>query len=118
MYIVAEDYGIKRAGEFLRRRKKARSVAAWEEFVGSHDRTFAPLGFALVTFSFLAQSARAVRTRRHCAACASHICSAKVLLQPPSSRLDPWRSGKRPIPSEGSLSAMQPPWPSGPYVTR
>ncbi len=55
IYIVAEDYGIKRAGAFLRLNKDCTEEAErlWEAFVNDHDRSLAPFGYFTVTMTFL-----------------------------------------------------------------
>ena len=47
IYIVAEDYGIKRAGAFLRlnRGETDKIERLWEAFVGKYDRSLAPFGY-------------------------------------------------------------------------
>ena len=55
IYIVAEDYGIKRAGAFLRLQDvpTENSERMWERFVSRYDRSLAPFGFFIATMTFL-----------------------------------------------------------------
>ena len=57
LYIVAEDYGVKRSGEFLGSEKSESCPAEkyYENtFVKEHDNKFAPLAFFFVTMILLA----------------------------------------------------------------
>ena len=59
LYLISEDYGIKRTGEFLARQKEgiSKSEKEWEgTFLKSHQNFFAPIAFFIITLIMLAGS--------------------------------------------------------------